>query len=211
MKRGFDCVVAVIGILLTLPVWLLVAIAVKIDSPGPVFFRHRRVGRGFREFHVYKFRTMSSGASSGAPITFGGRLDSRITRVGGILRETKIDELPQLLNVVKGEMSLVGPRPEVAEYVELFRGDFEEILTVRPGITDFASLAYHDEGALLERSPDPAREYAQRILPAKIGLAKQYVRQGSFGVDVRLIGQTMLQVARSAGEKYRTHGRRIPA
>ena len=148
MKRTFDILVAAIGLVLFAPLFLLIAILIKVDSKGPVFFRQLRIGINFRAFEIYKFRTMVQKAPQlGKPITYGH--DSRITRAGRLLRKAKLDELPQLINVLKGEMSFVGPRPEVPQYVELFRRDYMEILTVRPGITDLASLKYRDEASLL--------------------------------------------------------------
>jgi lipopolysaccharide/colanic/teichoic acid biosynthesis glycosyltransferase len=195
IKRVFDCSAALVGTLLLLPLWAVVALIIKLDSPGPVVFRHKRIGRGFRPFFVYKFRTMLAAPSRRASeITFGGDADRRVTRFGRILRRTKIDELPQLINVLKGEMSLVGPRPEVAEYVNLFRKDYEAILEVRPGMTDFASLKYRDEGAILARAADPVDEYVHRILPDKIRLAKDYVHHASLGVDMVVIARTIVRV-----------------
>jgi len=201
-KRPFDFVAALAGLLLLSPVFVVVAIAIKCDSPGPVFFRHLRVGRGFRPIRVYKFRSMvPDAARRGGAITFGGRRDSRITRVGEVLRATKIDELPQLLNVLTGDMSLVGPRPEVPQYVQMFRTDYEQILRVRPGMTDLASLEFRDEATLLERATDPEAEYVRRILPEKIALAKQYIERASFIGDIDLVMRTVvgLIVPRLAG------------
>jgi lipopolysaccharide/colanic/teichoic acid biosynthesis glycosyltransferase len=198
-KRVFDCSAALAGAVLMLPLWAVVALIIKLDSPGPVVFRHTRIGRAFRPFSVYKFRTMvAEPARRTSEITFGGTADRRLTRFGRILRSTKIDELPQLINVVKGEMSLVGPRPEVAEYVNLFRKDYETILEVRPGMTDFASLKYRDEAALLARAADPADEYVRRILPDKIRLAKEYVACASLAVDMMLIARTIGRVVSPA-------------
>lgn len=186
MKRAFDIAVSLAGLLFLLPVFLLVAVAIKLDSPGPVFFRQQRVGKKFHSFRIYKFRTMVTDAPArGGAITFGD--DSRITRVGQLLRKTKIDELPQLINVFKGEMSLVGPRPEVLEYVEIFRKDYEQILAIRPGMTDMASLKYRNEAELLGRSRNPQDDYIKIILPEKIQLAKEYVRRSSFLFDMMLI------------------------
>jgi len=189
MKRLFDFVAATAGMLLLSPLLLLAAFLIKIDSPGPVFFKQERVGRGFRPFLIYKFRTMVDDASQrGSLITVGA--DPRITRVGHFLRRTKIDELPQLINVLKGEMSLVGPRPEVPRYVEMFRKDYEEILRVRPGITDTASLKYQDEAEILSRAGNAEEEYVQHILPEKVRLAKDYVRRSSIMYDLGLILRT---------------------
>jgi lipopolysaccharide/colanic/teichoic acid biosynthesis glycosyltransferase len=172
-----------------------VSVVIKLDSPGPVFFRQERIGRRFRPFLIYKFRTMVQEAPQlGGPITFGA--DPRITRVGRILRKTKIDEFPQLINVLKGEMSLVGPRPEVRQYVEMFRSQYEEILQVPPGITDPASLYYRDEAELLSRAADPAEEYVRCVLPQKLQLAREYVKRSSLLFDVTLIFKTLLMLFR---------------
>ena len=192
-KRLLDCVGAGSALIVLAPLMLAIAVAIVLDSPGPVLFRHRRVGRAFRPFDVYKFRTMAAGrVQVGPSITFGGRADPRITRIGRILRDTKLDELPQLVNVLKGEMSLVGPRPEVDEYVALYRQEYETLLSVRPGLSDFASIAYRDEAAVLAQAADPAAEYAQRILPEKIRLSKQYVQHASIAVDLAVLGRTIL-------------------
>ena len=186
MKRMFDLTVAVVGLLLLSPLMIVVTLLVKADSRGPIFFRQERIGKGFRPFYIYKFRTMVADAPhTGRPITFGQ--DLRITRIGRFLRSTKLDELPQLINVLKGEMSLVGPRPEIRRYVELFRMDYDEILKVRPGITDLASLKYQDEAALLGQVVNPEEEYLKHVLPDKIGLAKEYLSRSSFFFDLSLI------------------------
>lgn len=195
IKRVFDLVVACLGLLLLAPLLLVVGLLIKLDSPGPVFFRQERMGRRFRPFFIYKFRTMVQEAPyRGGPITFGA--DPRITRVGRILRTTKIDELPQLINILRGEMSFVGPRPEVRHYVELFREDYEEILKVLPGITDPASLNYRHEAELLGHSANPEEEYVKRVLPEKIKLAKKYMNHASFRSDMRLILKTLLRLFR---------------
>jgi lipopolysaccharide/colanic/teichoic acid biosynthesis glycosyltransferase len=192
-KRAFDIVVSSLGLLLLLPLFGLIALVIKLDSKGPVFFRQERVGQGGRPFRIYKFRTMVADAPRR-----GGQLtapkDSRITRVGHTLRRIKADELPQLINVLKGEMTLVGPRPEVRRYVDLFQRDYQEILSVRPGITDLASLKYRDESAELSRAEDPEREYITRVLPDKIALAKEYVRRSSFSFDLILIARTIVKI-----------------
>ena len=191
MKRLVDIVAAAAGLALLAPLLALIALAIKLDSPGPVLFRQQRVGRSFRRFWIYKFRTMKIDAH-GPEITVGG--DRRVTRIGAFLRRAKLDELPQLLNILKGDMTIVGPRPEVPRYVEAFHRDYEEILTVRPGLTDLASLKYRDESALLGRASDPEGEYLQRILPDKIGLAKDYIRRSSLLFDLGLIGRTLARV-----------------
>jgi lipopolysaccharide/colanic/teichoic acid biosynthesis glycosyltransferase len=190
MKRIFDLGTASLGLLLLLPLFLVAAVLIRLDTPGPVFFRQERIGRGFQPFFIYKLRTMIENAPGlGQPITIGN--DPRITRVGRVLRKFKLDELPQLINVVKGDMTFVGPRPEVRRYVELFRRDYDEILKVRPGITDLASIKYSDEATWLARFPDPEKEYATRLLPDKISLAKEYVRRSSLIFDLRLILKTL--------------------
>jgi lipopolysaccharide/colanic/teichoic acid biosynthesis glycosyltransferase len=193
MKRSFDLIVSGVGLLFLLPLLPVVAALIKLESKGPVFFLQERIGRCFRPFRIYKFRTMVHNAPRlGALLTCGE--DPRITRVGRLLRKTKIDELPQLLNVFKGDMSLVGPRPEVWRYVEMFRQDYEEVLTVRPGITDPASLKYRDETGLLGSAADPEGEYIKHILPDKLKLAKQYVRHSSLHTDLSLILKTIFRM-----------------
>jgi lipopolysaccharide/colanic/teichoic acid biosynthesis glycosyltransferase len=189
-KRAFDLGLALIGSLCFLPLFVIVAVLIKLESDGPVFFRQERIGKGFRPFRIYKLRTMvRDAAQRGGQITCGD--DPRITRVGRFLRRTKMDELPQLINVIKGDMSIVGPRPEVHTYVEAFQHDFTEILTVRPGITDVASLRFRDEAAILATFQDPEQAYLTSILPAKISLSKEYVRQSSVLSDVRVIFDTL--------------------
>jgi lipopolysaccharide/colanic/teichoic acid biosynthesis glycosyltransferase len=191
MKRMLDIFAAGAGLLALAPLFAMVAALIKLDSPGPVLFKQQRIGRRFQPFWIYKFRTMRSDAHQGSPITVGA--DRRITRVGHFLRRSKIDELPQLFNVLKGDMSLVGPRPEVPYYVELFRSDYEDILKVRPGLTDLASLKYSDEAVLLGKSENPEDEYIRRLLPDKIELAKEYLRRSSFFFDIRLIVATAIK------------------
>ena len=193
MKRLLDIVVSVVGLICLLPLLLVVALLIKLDSTGPAFFRQTRVGRRFRPFQILKFRTMVRDSSTrGKSITVGD--DPRITRVGWFLRTTKIDELPQLINVLRGEMTFVGPRPEVPQYVEMFRQDYEEILKMRPGITDLASIKYRDEAKLLGQSQDPEEEYVTRVLPDKIRLGKEYIRCSSLAFDLRLIFRTFLKI-----------------
>src|SRR6476469_6274431 len=171
MKRTFDVCMAALGLLLTAPLLTLISVLIKLDSPGPVIFRQVRVGQGFRPFAIQKFRTMAVDTPAGClPLTVGQ--DPRITRIGRILRKLKLDELPQLLNVLKGDMSFVGPRPEVPRYVERLRSAFSPVLSVRPGITDLASLRYIDEATLLAYSPNPEEEYQLQVVPEKLRLAK---------------------------------------
>jgi lipopolysaccharide/colanic/teichoic acid biosynthesis glycosyltransferase len=193
MKRAFDIIVAAIGLVILFPLLLLLAALVKLDSTGPVFFKQERIGKGFRPFLIYKFRSMVNDAPQiGSLITSGN--DSRITRVGRLLRKSKLDELPQLFNILKGDMSFVGPRPEVRYYVELFRREYTEILNVRPGITDLASLKYQDEAAFLGKVNNPEEEYIAHVLPDKIKLAKDYLQRSSFLSDLGVILRTLVQV-----------------
>lgn len=193
MKRLFDITGATFGLLLFSPVFLVIALLIKLDSRGPVFFTQERVGKGFKRFFIYKFRTMTQEQSNvRLQLTVGD--DPRITRVGRLLRKTKVDELSQLINVLKGDMSFVGPRPEVPRFVELFHSDYEQILTVRPGITDLASLKYRDEAAILAKADNPEAEYVSHVLPDKIRLAKDYIQQSSFLFDLSLILRTIIKL-----------------
>lgn len=191
MKRLFDIAAAGLGLLLLWPVLLAAAVWVKLDSPGPVLFRQTRVGRFGVPFTIHKFRTMR--VAPGAAITVGA--DPRITRAGHRLRQTKLDELPQLWDVLRGAMSLVGPRPELPKYVELYPADLRErVLSVRPGITDPASLAFSHEAELLAAAADPEREYREVILPAKLRLSADYAARASLATDLRLIVATLARV-----------------
>jgi lipopolysaccharide/colanic/teichoic acid biosynthesis glycosyltransferase len=194
IKRSVDILAAAAGLLLLWPLLLLVALAVKLDSPGPVFFRQVRVGRGGRPFLIFKFRTMAHGrVRAGPEITVGE--DARITRVGAFLRRTKIDELPQLIDVLRGTMSLVGPRPEVPRYVAYYPPAVrDKVLSVRPGITDWASLRYRDENALLAQAADPEREYLEVVLPSKLRHAVEYVETASLANDLKVLGLTLSAV-----------------
>ncbi|HEX4143252.1 MAG TPA: sugar transferase [Pirellulales bacterium] len=195
LKRTFDLLASLVGLAILAPFGLLVALAVKLDSRGAVFFRQVRVGRDFRPFKIYKFRTMVADAPArGGQLTAGA--DPRITRVGRILRKTKIDELPQLINVLIGDMSLVGPRPEVPKYVELFASDYRDILSVRPGITDPASVKYRDEAKVLAAAADPEVAYVEQILPEKIALSRQYIARSSLIYDVAILWQTLWHIVR---------------
>lgn len=185
----FDVLGALAALVLLAPVLLLTALAVKLDSPGPVFFRQERVGRHGRPFRIHKFRTMAAGAP-GPQITVGA--DPRITRVGAVLRHYRLDELPQFIDVLLGRMSLVGPRPEVPRYVALYPEDMRRrVLAVRPGITDPASLEFVDEGSQLAQAADPEREYVEVILPRKLRRAAEYAAQATLWSDLGIIGRTL--------------------
>ena len=188
-KRLFDLLASGLGLLLLSPLLLAVALWIKLDSPGPVLFRQQRVGRQGRLFWIHKFRTMRTD-NDGLGLTVGR--DVRITRAGAWLRRSKFDELPQLWDVLRGAMSLVGPRPELPIYVAAYPDALREVLlSVRPGITDPASLAFRDEGELLAQAADPEREYLARILPAKLQLSADYIRHASFVGDLKLILATL--------------------
>jgi lipopolysaccharide/colanic/teichoic acid biosynthesis glycosyltransferase len=190
-KRLFDLLLSGTGLLLLAPLMLLVALAIRLDSPGPVMFRQERVGRQGKLFRIHKFRTMTySPALAGPLITVGA--DARITRVGALLRRAKLDELPQLIDVLAGDMSLVGPRPEVPKYVALYPAAMrEKVLSVRPGITDPASLRFLDESTLLARAADPEREYVEVVIPQKLAAAVAYAEHATLATDLRVIGQTL--------------------
>jgi lipopolysaccharide/colanic/teichoic acid biosynthesis glycosyltransferase len=190
-KRLFDLSLALAALLVLMPVLFGIAIVVCMDSPGGAIFRQERIGRDGRRFQIYKFRTMGAGAEvQGQQLTMPG--DSRITRSGAFLRRWKLDELPQLLNVVIGDMSIVGPRPEVPRYVAMWpEASRREILNVRPGITDPASLEFFDETAILSRSADPERTYVEVVLPRKVECYLQYVRTRSMLGDVSVVLRTL--------------------
>ncbi len=194
IKRLFDFSAAAIGLLLLAPFFLVAAVLIKLDSPGPVFFRQERVGRHGAPFRIFKFRTMTTDQrSDAAQITVAG--DTRVTRVGEWMRRNKADELPQLIDVLRGTMSLVGPRPEVPRYVAMYPPAWRErLLSVRPGITDFASVRYRNEGEILAGASDPEREYVEVVLPTKLRYALRYVDDSSLANDLRVLGLTLRTV-----------------
>jgi lipopolysaccharide/colanic/teichoic acid biosynthesis glycosyltransferase len=193
-KRLFDLIASAAGLLLLSPLLLLIAAAIRLESPGPALHRAVRVGRGGREFTLYKFRTMAlNAAQTGPGITVSG--DPRVTRVGRFLRRWKLDELPQLLNVLRGEMSIVGPRPEDPRYVALYTPEQREVLAVRPGITSPASVRFRNEEALLS-GKDWERRYIEEIMPAKLALDLEYVRQASLRRDLAVLWETLAALLR---------------
>ncbi len=194
IKRLFDIGCAGIGLLVLSPLLLVLALIIKITSPGPVFFRQTRVGMKQKQFQIHKFRTMVVDAEKkGIKITVGR--DPRITAIGGLLRKTKLDELPQLLDVVIGDMSLVGPRPEVPEYVKYYPPEVAALIfSVRPGITDWASIKMIDENQLLAKSANPETAYIEQILPEKLGYAVKYVKTRTLFLDIRLIFLTIIKI-----------------
>jgi lipopolysaccharide/colanic/teichoic acid biosynthesis glycosyltransferase len=192
-KRALDVAVSSAALIVASPLLLLIAAAIKLTSPGPVLFRQPRVGRGGRSFWIWKFRTMVEGAHDRGPaITASG--DPRVTPIGLLLRRTKLDELPQLVNVWRGEMSLVGPRPEVPRYVAGYSDEDRSVLSIRPGITDLASIAFRDEESVLAQFVDRERAYVDVLLPRKLALAREYLRRQSFTLDLELLLRTLLVV-----------------
>ena len=195
MKRLFDIFASGVGLIVLSPLFLIVAVWIKLDSTGPVFYRQVRVGKGNQDFKIFKFRTMRIGSDRGSLITVGGR-DPRITTSGYFLRKTKIDELPQLINVLIGDMSLVGPRPEVRHYVNYWTPEQMRVLDVRPGITDPASIRYCNENELLEKADDPESFYINVIMQDKIGLYLDYVDNNGCWRDFQLIFSTVFAIFR---------------
>ncbi len=193
MKRVFDIIYSSCGLLVLSPIFIIIACVIKSGDRGALFYRGVRVGLHEKLFRIYKFRTMVMNAEKiGGSSTAGD--DPRITKVGKFVRKYKLDELPQLINVLKGEMSFVGPRPEVQHYVDMFTEEEKAILSVRPGITDWASLWNPDEGKILSGSPDPEKAYMEKIRPNKITLQLKYVKERSFWVDLKIIFKTLLTI-----------------
>lgn len=193
MSRLFDIICSGLGLIILSPLFLFIAIWIKVDSKGPVFYRQIRVGKNNRDFMLYKFRSMCIGSETKGLITVGNR-DPRITSSGYYIRKFKLDELPQLINVFKGEMSLVGPRPEVRKYVDLYTEEQIKVLSVKPGITDYASIEYVDENALLSTSDDPDKTYLGKILPDKIKLNMRYINNRSTTEYFKIIFLTLFRI-----------------
>ena len=189
MKRLFDIVASGCGLIVLSPLFLILAVWIKLDSPGPVFYRQVRVGRGNKDFRIFKFRSMRVGSDKGSLVTIGGH-DPRITRSGYFIRKFKLDEFPQLINVFIGDMSLVGPRPEVRHYVDYWTPEQMHVLDVRPGITDPASIKFRNENELMEQAEDPEKYYIEVIMQEKIKLYLEYVQNHSFLGDIGLIFKT---------------------
>jgi lipopolysaccharide/colanic/teichoic acid biosynthesis glycosyltransferase len=193
MIRAFDFVSALIGLILWSPLFVLFAIVIKLDSRGGVYYLQKRVGKNNKEFLLYKFRTMYSDADKKGQLTIGNN-DSRITRVGQFLRKYKIDELPQLINVLKGDMSLVGPRPEVRKYVDLYNPIQLGVLTVRPGITDYASIEFSNENEILQNQAHPEQYYIDFIMPRKLDLNLKYIAERSLLSNIKIIFKTFSKI-----------------
>lgn len=193
LKRTFDLVTAGAFVFVCWPVYLLIAIGIILDSKGGVFYRQIRVGKQGVHFGLYKFRTMRVGSDKTGQLTIGEK-DQRITRMGYWLRKTKLDELPQLLNIIIGDMSVVGPRPEVPKYVAYYNEEQQQVLSVRPGLTDYASLAYIKENEILAESANPEATYINEIMPKKLELNLTYIKEQNFWVDLKIIGKTLLKI-----------------
>jgi lipopolysaccharide/colanic/teichoic acid biosynthesis glycosyltransferase len=193
IKRLFDLMITLPMLLLVSPFFLIIALFIKIGSNGPVFYKQTRVGLNNNDFKIFKFRTMHINADKAGLLTVGGR-DPRVTPIGFFLRKYKLDELPQLLNVLFGSMSLVGPRPEVRKYVDLYNAEQQKVLTVKPGITDYASIEYSEENDLLAKSSDPEKTYIEEIMPAKLLLNQKYIEEKSIITDIKIIWMTATKI-----------------
>ena len=195
MIRFFDFILSLVGLVVLAPIFIVLAIWIKIDSKGPVFYKQVRVGQNGIDFGLFKFRSMVVDADKKGLITVGGR-DPRITRSGYFIRKYKLDELPQLINVLVGDMSLVGPRPEVKKYVELYTDEQQKVLSVKPGITDYASIEYMDENEILGKSSDPEKTYIEEIMPEKIKYNMKYINNKNLFEYFKIILLTVLKIVR---------------
>lgn len=193
MTRLFDIIFSLFGLLFLCPVFIIIALWIYIDNPGPIFYRQQRVGKSGKDFGLLKFRSMRVGADKMSLITIGER-DPRVTRAGYYIRKFKLDELPQLWNVLIGDMSLVGPRPEVRKYVDLYTEEQRKVLSIRPGITDYASIEYIDENRLLALSADPDKTYIEEIMPAKIALNMRYINHQTSSEYFKIIFLTFYKI-----------------
>ncbi len=193
MKRLFDFVFSLFALLILSPFLLMISLIIVIDDFGKVFFLQKRVGKHNKDFYLIKFRTMYPGSDKKGLLTVGKK-DERITRIGRILRKYKLDELPQFINVLIGSMSLVGPRPEVRKYVDLYNENQIKVLTVKPGITDYASILYKNENEILAKSDDPEKTYIEEIMPHKLALNLEYIENVSFRKDIKIIAKTLFEI-----------------
>lgn len=194
MKRVFDILASGLGLVVLSPLFAVLAIWIKWDSAGPVFYRQVRVGKGNRDFYLYKFRSMRPDSDKLGLITVGGR-DPRVTRSGYYIRKYKLDEFPQLINVFKGDMSLVGPRPEVRKYVDMYSPEQMRVLSVRPGITSLASIRYRNENDILAEAEDPERCYIEQVMPDKLAIDLEYIPKANLWTDIKLIFSTFKRIA----------------
>lgn len=193
MKRFLDIICSLLALVVFSPLWIVIALAIVLESRGGVLYRQERVGRNNRDFMLYKFRTMRTGSDKKGLLTVGDR-DSRVTRVGYFLRKYKLDEFPQLVNIIKGDMSIVGPRPEVRKYVDMYTPEQMKVLRVRPGLTDYASVRYVHESEILARSDNPEQTYIDEVMPAKLALNLEYIQNQSLREDIKLIFQTFAAI-----------------
>lgn len=193
MKRLFDIIFSLLGLVVLLPFFLIISLIIVIDSRGGIFYKQERVGKNELSFLLFKFRSMKTNADKQGLLTVGGR-DSRITRVGYFIRKYKIDELPQLINVFIGDMSLVGPRPEVRKYTNLYNEEQKKVLTVKPGITDYASIEYSNENEILGKAENPEQTYITEIMPAKLKLNLKYINEQGLGTDIKIIFKTIAKI-----------------
>ena len=193
LKRFFDIISSLIVLTIGLPFFIIISLLIALDSKGGIFFIQKRVGRNNVDFGLVKFRTMRPGSEKAGQITVGGK-DPRITKIGYLLRKFKLDEFPQLLNVILGDMSIIGPRPEVRRYVDMYSKEQLKVLSVRPGLSDFASIEYINENELLGKSDNPEKTYIEEIMPAKLQLNRKYIEQKSFGTDIKLIFKTIRKI-----------------
>jgi len=192
-KRIFDVATSIIGLIVLLPFFIIIAILIKLNDKGPIFYKQKRIGQNFKPFELLKFRTMIVNADKiGPAVTKDG--DPRITKIGKFLRKTKLDELPQLWNVIRGDMSIVGPRPEVEKYIQYYKDDYKEILKVRPGITDYATIKFRNEEEILSKYDDTESAYIKYVLPEKIKLYKTYIKEISFLTDLKIIFWTLWRI-----------------
>ncbi|MFZ4400319.1 MAG: sugar transferase [Bacteroidales bacterium] len=192
-KRIFDLLFSIFGLIILSPVFIIISFLIKIDSKGNVFYQQKRVGKGNLDFFILKFRTMRTGSDKKGLLTIGDK-DNRITKVGYFLRKYKIDELPQLINILIGEMSFVGPRPEVRKYVDLYNNEQLTVLSIRPGLTDYSSLDFINESEILSQSLNPEETYINIILPAKLELCKKYILESSLKTDLKIISKTIFKI-----------------
>ncbi|MFN7846987.1 MAG: sugar transferase [Bacteroidota bacterium] len=194
-KRIFDCLFSSIGLIIISPIFMLLSLLIALDSQGGIFYKQVRIGKNMRPFKLFKFRTMYANSDKKGLLTVGDN-DNRITRVGYYLRKYKLDELPQLINVFIGDMSFVGPRPEVEKYVKLYNNEQQKVLSVKPGITDWASIRYVNESELLARSSEPEKTYINEIMPAKLAINLEYVKQNNLLIDIKIILHTFRAILR---------------
>ena len=193
MKRIFDILSSIVVLLIFSPIFILIAVFICLESKGGVFYKQERIGKGENTFHLFKFRTMVKNADKQGQLTVGMK-DQRITKTGYFLRKYKLDELPQLLNIIIGDMSVVGPRPEVKKYVQLYTAEQKRVLNVRPGLTDYASLEFINENEILGKSSNPEKTYIDEVMPEKLALNKKYIQDYGLKTDLKIIFKTIFKI-----------------